>query len=57
MDRDGDGWVGAQDIWNIIKEVEPTWTEEDIDQLMQEVDYAKVGYLTYEDMIYALIPK
>lgn len=31
MDRDADGWVGAQDLWNIIKEIEPAWTEEDID--------------------------
>lgn len=35
MDKDGDGWVGAEDLYRIIKEVESGWTEEDIDELMQ----------------------
>jgi len=26
MDKDGDGWVGAEDLYRVIKEVEPGWT-------------------------------
>lgn len=26
MDKDGDGWVGAEDLYRLIKEVEPGWT-------------------------------
>jgi len=33
------------------------FNEEDVDELIREIDELKVGYITYEDLIYALLPK
>jgi hypothetical protein len=34
-----------------------TFSEGDVDELMREIDELKVGHVTYEDLVYALLPK
>lgn len=59
IDREESGTINARDLWLFVKEIDgsDTLNERDIDGLMKELDQKEMGFLTYEDFIYGLLPK
>ena len=59
IDKEKTGSIDAKDIFIFLREMEggEKMTEKDVDQLMKEVDFKQIGFLGYEEFIYALLPK
>jgi len=59
VDKSGSGRVDPWEFMEFLKEVEGADRigEEDMDDIFREIDGARVGFLTYEDFVYMLLPK
>ncbi len=59
VDRSKTGSVDAEDLMGFLRELEggERMGEEEVNQLLKEMDFMRVGYLSYEDFVYLLLPK
>jgi Ca2+-binding EF-hand superfamily protein len=59
LDRSKTGSVDAEDLMGFLREMEggERMGEEEVNQLLKEMDFMRVGYLSYEDFVYLLLPK
>jgi Ca2+-binding EF-hand superfamily protein len=51
--------VDAEDLFDFLRQLPEgeRLSEEDVNHLLIEMDLLKVGYLSYEDFVFLLLPK
>jgi Ca2+-binding EF-hand superfamily protein len=59
LDRNKTGSVDAEDLFDFLRQLPEgeRLSEEDVNHLLIEMDLLKVGYLSYEDFVFLLLPK
>ena len=59
IDKNKNGYAYTDDILNFLKELncDQPVTESDANSLLEENDFLNMGYITYEDFIYVMLPK
>jgi Ca2+-binding EF-hand superfamily protein len=59
IDRSKTGSIDAEDLMGFVRELSggERMGEDEVNHLLKEMDYLKIGYLNYEDFVYLLLPK
>ncbi|KAL5248187.1 hypothetical protein ACHWQZ_G017385 [Mnemiopsis leidyi] len=57
FDRNGDGKITADELKTVMHNLGETLTDEEIDQMIEEADTNKDGYVDYEEFCIMMVPK
>ena len=57
MDKDHDGKIGKKDLKYLLYSIGEKLTDEEIEEIINQTDTTKEGFIHYKDMIRLLLSK
>lgn len=51
FDRKGDGMISREELGEVLKELDKSWTDRKLDLLMREIDTSKDGRIDYDEFV------